>query len=129
VASLIAMTPEGHNDELRRLTALAHAMFAFGEEHEKLAIARAVARRDDVDINFLQTLIDKDEIAAAIIVRYSPLLNEEQLAAVVQKRPAFQKALAERDNLPASVAQSLINDADEDVLLALILNKSVRAES
>jgi len=91
-------------------------------------LADAVRTSDLAPKKLVLTLVrDIDELVAVPIAEFSPLLDDDDLVALIAERPmpATLAAIARRDGLGTGVAESLIAVDDADVTAALLRNRTV----
>lgn len=68
---------------------------------------------------------DAEVVVSGPVLRYSPVLTEEDLLAIIAERPAPARleAIAGRINVPADVVDALV-DADDELTVAVLLDNT-----
>ena len=123
VATLFALTPPGRQDELRRLTALAHGFIGVADEESLVALAKAVASRDDVAEGLVDRLALASTRAAEILIR-AGRLGDELVARFLEDGPAAMRALvAHHHPLKDAHVTMLVASGDTPVIETLLARR------
>ena len=93
-------------------------------------LARAAAPRRIPASDMARVLGSDDVDEVRITLRESPNLTDDDLLAIVRRRPdAYRRAIAERDGLSTHVTDAIIGLAGVDVILRLLANPSAKISS
>jgi hypothetical protein len=123
VSTLLALTPRGRSDELARLSALAHGYIGIANDDELMALAKAVANRDDVGNGLADRLARASTRAAQTLIRANRL-DQETIAHLLETGDEDMKALIARHHtLHAKHITVLVAQGNAQVLKALLENR------
>lgn len=123
VSTLMALTPRGRADELARLCALAHGYIGIASEEELMALAKAVASRDDIASGLPDRLARTNMRAAQTLIRANRL-SEETIAYLLDTADeALQTLIARHHTLHAKHITKLVAKGSAPVLKALLENR------
>lgn len=123
VSTLLALTPRGRSEELARLTALAHGYIGIASEEELVALAKAVASREDVNSGLADRLARASERAAHTLIRANRL-GDETIAYFLETGSEEIRALIARHHtLHGKHVTMLVADGSGPVLQALLDNR------
>lgn len=123
VSTLLALTPRGRSEELARLTALAHGYIGIASDDELVALAKAVASREDVNSGLADRLARASERAAHTLIRANRL-GDETIAYFLETGGEEIRALIARHHtLQGKHVTMLVADGSGPVLQALLDNR------
>lgn len=122
VSTLLALTPRGRSEELIRLTALAHGYIGLGSEDELVALAKAVANRDDVASSLADRLAQASKRAAETLIRANRLSDEGLAHLIETSDEAMCALIAGHHTLAAKHVTMLTASGSGPVLKALLAN-------
>ena len=123
VSTLLALTPRGRTEELARLTALAHGYIGIAGEDELVALAKAVASRDDINSGLADRIARASERAAHTFIRANRL-SDETIAYFLECGSEETRVLIARHHrLQGKHITMLVADGSGPVLQALLENR------
>lgn len=123
VSTLLALTPRGRTDEITRLTALAHGFIGLASEDEIVALAKAVAGRDDIGEGLIDRLARSSERAAKTLIRANSL-GDETLAYLLETGDSETRLLiAGHHQLAPKHVMMVVAGGESGVLKALLANR------
>jgi hypothetical protein len=123
VATLLALTPRGRNDELKRLTALAHGFIGAANEDELVTLARAVAGRDDLAEGLAERLARTSKRCAHVLIRASALGDEAIAYLLEEGDQETRHLIAQHCELKPAHVTMLVASGQSDILKALLANR------
>ena len=102
-------------------------------EDEEVRVRRIIAEEvkssDKIPLNIIQKLArDIDELVSTPILHHSPILDDEELIAIIEDTAssAQLKAIAERREVSEPLAECIIETADVSAISHLLLNPSAQ---
>lgn len=123
VSTLMALTPRGRTEEITRLTALAHGFIGLASEDEIVALAKAVAGRDDVGEGLTDRLARSSKRASHTLIRANSL-SDETIAYLLETSDLETRVLiAGHHKLMPKHVMMLVADGEPTVLKALLDNQ------
>ena len=117
------LQPLGRSEELARLTALAHGYIGLASDDELVALAKAIANRNDIASGLADRLAHASPRAAETLVRANRL-SEEGLARLIEAGDdAMCTLIAGHHALAAQHITMLTASGSGQVLKALLVNR------
>ncbi|MEQ8656196.1 MAG: hypothetical protein RIC24_02660 [Hyphomicrobiales bacterium] len=123
VSTLLALTPRGRSEELARLTALAHGYIGIASEDELVALAKAVASREDVNSGLADRLARASERAAHTLIRANRLGDETIAYLLEMGSEEIRTLIARHHTLQGKHITMLVANGSGPVLQALLDNR------
>ncbi|MFN3171547.1 MAG: DUF2336 domain-containing protein [Hyphomicrobiales bacterium] len=123
VSTLLALTPRGRSEELARLTALAHGYIGIASDEELVALAKAVASREDVNSGLADRLARASERAAHTLIRANRLGDETIAYLLETGSEEIRTLIARHHTLHGKHITMLVADGSGPVLQALLDNR------
>ena len=123
VATLLALTPRGRSDELKRLTALAHGFIGAANEDELVTLAKAVAGRDDLAQGLAERLVRTSKRCAHVLIRASALGDEAIAYLLEEGDQETRHLIAQHCELKPAHVTMLVASGQSDILKALLANR------
>lgn len=123
VSTLLALTPRGRTDELTRLTALAHGFIGLASEEEIVALAKAVAGRNDIGEGLIDRLVRASKRAAHTLIR-SNSVGDETIAYLLESSDLETRILiAGHHQLAPKQLMMLAANSEPGIMKALLANQ------
>jgi uncharacterized protein (DUF2336 family) len=130
VGRLLPNVPPDTRDQMRdRVLEVIEVLARDKAAEVREVIASAIKDTPDAPAHLVKSLaMDAELSVAGPVLRYSPLLTDQDLLDIIANSPApgASVAIAERANVAGQVADAIVRQSDENAVTALLANPSAQ---
>ncbi len=119
LAALFSATGRHNASEILRFEELAHQLLGDVDADGRRRLAETIARLPEAPVSLIRRLAFDEAAIAAPVLRSSPVIGADDLAALADLGPDHRRALAHRGDLTAEAREALLAGNDVEIMTTL----------